>query len=146
VENRPGEYNVFRASGRLSSSESGSAYEKSGAKAKSRGPALEHLAVWKHLQETSLLKMLTVAQKEQDGPFAFLDSPEGIVGTSDPGDIVSSDVSAFPPGKSQSEGPAGCNFAKQQRLSEAGEADPEVTEGAAGTRAMVEVAKEIVKI
>jgi hypothetical protein len=110
------------ASGRLSASESGNSYEYIGANAKSPnrqmlegspGPAFEHLAVWKQLRETSVFKMLPVAQTDQDGILAFPDSPEGTAGTSEPDDIVSSDVSALPPEKSQIERPTGCKRVKR---------------------------------
>jgi hypothetical protein len=105
--------NANLASGRLSSSESGNAYDYIGANAKSPGPAFEHWAVWKQLRETSLFKMLPVAQTVQDSVLALLDSPEGTAGTSEPDDIVSPDVSALPPVKSQIERPTGCKRAKR---------------------------------
>jgi hypothetical protein len=96
------------ASGILSAPESGNAYEYIGANAKSPGLAFERLSVWKQLRETSVFKMLPVAQTDQDGILAFLDSPERTADTSEPDDIVSSDVSAILPEKSQIERPTGC--------------------------------------
>jgi CRISPR/Cas system CMR-associated protein Cmr1 (group 7 of RAMP superfamily) len=90
--------------------------------------------------------MMPVMQTNQDGLLAFLDSLEGTAITSEPDDTISSDVFALPPEKFQNERQRGCKKAKRQRLSEAGEADAAMTEGAAGMRAMAEAAKEIVKI
>jgi hypothetical protein len=134
------------ASGRLSASESGNAYEYIVVNAKSPGPAFEHLAVWKQVRETSLFKMLPVAQTDQGGILAFIDSPEGAAGISEQDEIVISDVSAVPPEKSKIERPTGCKRAKRQRLSGPSETGAAMTEGAAGIRAMAEAAKERVKI
>jgi hypothetical protein len=71
------------------------------------------------------------SQKDQDDLLAFLDSPEGTAGTSEPDDVVSSDASALLHlWKSQNGRPTGCKRAKRQSLSEAAEPDPAKTEGA----------------
>jgi hypothetical protein len=90
--------------------------------------------------------MLPVAKKDLDGVLEFLDSPEGTSGTSEPDDIVCSDVSALLPERSQFEMPTGFKRAKRQRQSEVGEGYAALTERAAGIRAMAEAAKKRVKI